>query len=325
MVRSRRSRQFVFVLSAALVVTMGSLATSATATASVRTPPAPKLGKDSQIFGTATYSNHDAWGVGDSVLLGCDLHPLIEHWNGRQWSRIPANVPASWSADLWAVAVTSPANAWAVGGYQTRHARCNGPVSIHPKPAPKSHPLVEHWNGSRWSILHIPYDKHVDGILTSLSALSPSDIWASGSASWGSARYSDTSTRPLIERFDGRQWRIVRMPNQPIKHRDIYQILAVSADDVWIVGDHWNPHVGPHTIWVKTLIEHWNGAQWSIVPSPNTSCHQNVLGSIHITGPHDGWATGGGNYCRPHASPGNRSFRLHWNGIRWALVHQSRT
>ena len=168
-------------------------------------------------------------------------------------------------------------------------------------------------------MVHAPYGKNVDSILTSLSALSPSDIWASGSASW------DTSTRPLIERFDGKGWRIVRMPNQPIKHRDVYQILAVNAGSVWIVGDHWNPHVGPHTIWVKTLIEHWNGSNWSIVPSPNTSCHQNVLGSIHILGQHDGWAPGEGGYCGRHASPGTRSFRLHWNGIRWTLVHSTRT
>jgi hypothetical protein len=40
-------------------------------------------------------------------------------------------------------------------------------------------------------------------------------------------------------------------------------VAATSGKDVWAVG---TPIVGGA---FKTLIEHWDGAHWKIVPSPN--------------------------------------------------------
>ena len=45
---------------------------------------------------------------------------------------------------------------------------------------------------------------------------------------------------------------------------------VVAANDIWAVG-----HSGPNA----TLIEHWDGTQWSIVPSPSIS-----LGNIGLFG-----------------------------------------
>src|SRR5215468_3045535 len=48
-------------------------------------------------------------------------------------------------------------------------------------------------------------------------------------------------------------------------------VAATSAKDVWAVGSY---NTGSA---YKTLIEHWNGARWTIVPSPNPA------GGFHTT------------------------------------------
>ena len=309
-------------LSVPLVLLVGlstaGLPVMAAGRAHLSAPAVPHSTLGQVILGHGRLHGVNDWRVGDFGDQ-CALHPLIKHWNGHEWLDTATNVSMKWNAYLFAAAAISAHDAWAVGTYQNEIPRslC-GPGSVHLVRVPKYHPLVEHWNGQQWTVVHVPSGTHVDSALTSISAISSRDIWASGSASWGAPSSTDSSTRPLIERFNGKQWGIIRMPNQDIKHRDVSEILALSDDDVWFVGDHWNPNVGPHTIWVKTLIEHWNGSQWSVVPSPNTTCHQNVLASIHITSAHSGWATGGGNYC---GRTRTITFREHWNGTTWSLVH----
>ena len=41
-------------------------------------------------------------------------------------------------------------------------------------------------------------------------------------------------------------------------------VASVSASDVWAVGKYVTSSFHAK----KTLIEHWNGKQWSVVPSP---------------------------------------------------------
>jgi hypothetical protein len=264
-----------------------------------------------QLIGVAASSTKNAWAVGDWGG-SCDLHPLIVHWNGQRWSMSPTNIPMTWIADLYSVSAISNNDAWATGSYRTNGRLC-GPAPLPGTRQTESvdHPLVEHWNGKRWNLVQVPSDTSFYSSLTSISVISPRDIWAAGNASWGS------SNRPLIEHFNGRSWRIIPMPDQGIKHRDALQIKAITDHNVWLVGYHETNKVGPHTLWTKTLIEHWNGSRWSLIPSPNSTCHQNVLGSITMLGPQDGWAAGAGNYCGRTKAKG---IIERWNGQSWTLV-----
>ena len=45
-------------------------------------------------------------------------------------------------------------------------------------------------------------------------------------------------------------------------------ISAVSANDIWSVGDY-NPNIPPTVTGRRTLIEHWDAASWRLVASPN--------------------------------------------------------
>lgn len=96
--------------------------------------------------------------------------PLTEQWDGHAWHAIPGQAPSS--GDGYTVfngiTVISPKDAWAVGDYTT------GPYS-------KAQPLVEHWNGTTWTMSGLP-GFNPDDItqVASVSASSATDIWAVG-------------------------------------------------------------------------------------------------------------------------------------------------
>src|SRR5205823_1241808 len=66
----------------------------------------------------------------------------------------------------------------------------------------------------------------------------------------------------------------------------------------------------------RTQILHWDGSQWSAVPSPNSGTDNNYLYAAAATSANDVWAAG--SYV---ASSGNTQTLIeHWNGSQWAVV-----
>jgi hypothetical protein len=79
-------------------------------------------------------------------------------------------------------------------------------------------------------------------------------------------------------------------------------VTAISANNAWAVG-----FTAGHN-----LIEHWNGAAWSIVSAP--APRNSDLFSVSGTGPNDVWAVG---------SAGRSDSRvqiLHFDGTSWTAV-----
>ena len=65
----------------------------------------------------------------------------------------------------------------------------------------------------------------------------------------------------------------------------------------------------------KTLAVHWNGASWSVVPTPNPTSYDNlhrVFGSSST----DVWAVGTAYGANGIARP----LTEHWNGTKWSVV-----
>ena len=92
---------------------------------------------------------------------------------------------------------------------------------------------------------------------------------------------------------------------------DLYGVAAISAGNVWAVGEYF---VGVNT---RTLIEHWNGKSWKIVPSPNLGT---VIRStrVYAVSAANVWAAG--SYYNGTAG---RTLIEHWNGKSWKVVHES--
>src|SRR4030095_6035222 len=63
-------------------------------------------------------------------------------------------------------------------------------------------------------------------------------------------------------------------------------VSGSASTDVWGVGYY------TFEIEKRTLVEHWNGSEWSIVPSPNTDKRINVLNGMVAISPSNVWAVG---------------------------------
>ena len=96
--------------------------------------------------------------------------------------------------------------------------------------------------------------------LNAVAAVSAHNIWAVGYSISGSGE------QPLIEHWDGTKWSILPSPNSgPTADDALDGVTAISPNNVWAVGSNMNTGSTPG----QSLIEHWDGVQWSIVSSAN--------------------------------------------------------
>jgi len=247
--------------------------------------PNVKGGAGNEFRATSAISANDVWAVGDNTNPGI-LHTLTEHWDGKSWKIVPSIHPSGTGNIFYGVAAVSTNDVWAVGSYG---------ASKQP-----SSTLVEHWDGTQWSVVPSPNIANVNNILTAVTAVSSNNIWAVGNYQNGSFT--------LIEHWDGIQWSIVPSPSPSNINSALYGVTAISANDIWAVG---------YSFFFKsneqTLTEHWNGTQWSVVSSPNIPhVLGNFLDSVSAVSSNDVWATG--------STVEGQAPILHWNGTRWTLV-----
>ena len=145
--------------------------------------------------------------------------------------------------------------------------------------------------------------------LLSVDSVSENDIWAVG---WAQDPIGPQyARRTLIQHFNGSTWDIVQSPNP---HNDVnsqlHSVAAVSANDVWAVGSSHNGSLPS-----RTLIQHWDGAQWSIVSSPSPDTQFNELRSVAALSANDVWAVGYRGGTKPETPI--ETFILHWDGAGW--------
>jgi hypothetical protein len=228
------------------------------------------------------------WGVAASSAAPASM---------SAWQVVPSPSPPG-SARLSSVSATSPRNAWAVGTIQ------NGPQEV-------AAPLAEHWNGKSWRVVPVPDGVyHYENRLFSVSAVSAGDAWAVGN-SFGRPIHLQPSA-PLAEHWNGRSWTAVATPKPP-PGATFSSVADLGPDDAWAVGS-FSSQVAPYS---HTLIEHFDGTAWHIVPSPDPGTETNALFQVAASGPDDIWATGEDSVSL--ASP-TLTLAEHWNGHRWSVV-----
>jgi hypothetical protein len=93
----------------------------------------------------------------------------------------------------------------------------------------------------------------------------------------------------------------------------LHSVAAVSANDVWAVGSSHNGSLPS-----RTLIQHWDGAQWTIVSSPSPDTQFNELRSVAALSVNDIWAVGYRGGTRTETPI--ETFILHWDGAGWRQV-----
>ena len=221
------------------------------------------------------------------------------------WQIIPSANPGSASNALLSVAALSVNDAWAVGFTSNTFA------------SQGSQPLIEHWNGAQWSIVSMAELAQQSGgpsdTLSRLIVLSANNVWGVGT----SLDRSGHSTT-LIVHWTGTTWKIVPSPNPGSMSNELYGAVAVSANDIWAVGYFANGDT-PHTI-RHTLIEHWDGLRWSIVPAPEVGSIDNVLNAATAVSANDIWAIGISSDSSSTPMGMGQTLIEHWDGLRWSIV-----
>lgn len=191
----------------------------------------------------------DVWAVGGA---GFPNKGLIVRWNGSRWRAVRNGC----GVGLLGVDVISPSDVWAVGSATTCHFD-GAAWTVVPSPQPRPefdeiayvledvsgtasddvwavghrvieqgeqlffHPLVEHWNGTEWTLMTIVPGHSLDGVV----ALAPDDVWAVGT----------DSIRGTVVHWNGNRWALVPSPS-PDGSGTLADVEAQSADHLWAVG-----------------------------------------------------------------------------------------
>ncbi len=300
---SHRQRKAVFALTAALVAILWSTVVAFAQSGVWMVISSPNTGstKYNDLLAIAPVSANDIWSVGyhntDSAgPLDCKTRTLAEHWNGSKWSIVSTPNAATGFGDydpLEGVATVSTSDVWAVG----YSGNCN---SIAEKT------LIEHWNGSSWSIVPSP-NPYTSQELHGITAVSANDIWAVGeyySQSKNGGMYG-----PLIEHWNGTMWSKVAAP---VNGGLLYGVTALADNNVWAVGEIITSG--------GSYILHWNGTKWSIVTSPQPpNGNTYFLNSVTAVSASNIWAVGTDFYNNGEGIA-NKAMIEHWDGSSWTLV-----
>lgn len=149
-------------------------------------------------------------------------------------------------------------------------------------------------------------------ILRAVAPTSDKDVWAVGFYTTPDSPLNSPLSRPLLEHWDGSIWtQIPLLRDADTDSVELNGVAALSSDNVWVVG--WRRTSIP-----QTFIMHYNGRDWTVVPSPSPGQGFNRLNGIATITPDDIWAVGAYGDPRPEAGANSSlTLILHWDGLNW--------
>lgn len=239
---------------------------------------------NNELMAVASVASNDVWAVGTSFSTSA-AQGLIEHWNGAAWTVVPSANTGATTYGFYGVAVRSATDVWAVGYSQAS----SGAAFLT---------LIEHWNGSQWSVIPSPSRNANTNLLFGVTALSSTNVVAVGY----SGDQNTVTYQTLIEHWDGNQWQIVSSPNSGVTTK-LSGVSATSANDIWAVG--WAKRTTRFGIYPVT--EHWNGSSWSLVSNTGSAGGVEFEQGIAALTPNDAWFVG-------------TISAEHWDGSSWSRV-----
>jgi hypothetical protein len=151
-------------------------------------------------------------------------------------------------------------------------------------------------------------------VIEGLAAISRSDVWAVGSTGPLVGTYA-LAAGSVIAHWDGHTWSLVPHPNPP--ESSLVSVAAISPNDVWAVGAR-SGSIPPGVSVARTLVEHWDGHRWQVVPSPNQH-GSGQLTSLAALSSNDVWAAGGSHSGGENVP--DKPLVEHWQGSHWQIIH----
>lgn len=248
---------------------------------------------NNQLLATEAVAVNDVWAVGwaqDPNGPPYVKRTLIEHFNGNAWNIVASPNPRNDTrTQLYSVSATSANDVWAVGSSD------DGKLP--------SRTLIQHWDGTRWSIVSSPSPDNQFNELRGVAAISANDAWAVG---YRGGTRNDTPIETFILHWDGASWTQFPSANVSGGANQLFGVTAISAGDIWAVG----------SVSGAPLALHWNGSSWSVVPvGVGSGLSTESFASVSGSAGNDVWAVGQGKGI--FTSQTFATIR-HWNGSRWS-------
>ena len=235
-------------LAVAMALVSGAVATVATpAGAAPRWPvapsPSPPGPPNGELAAVSCASATDCFAVGGGIA-----NTVIEHWDGTTWTVVPSPAPSGAPLITFGgVSCPSATSCFAVGD-----------IASESSTTFTDETLIEHWDGTKWSIVASPDPRGTtDASLLGVSCSSATSCFAVGDYITSPVRFTSTT---LVERWDGTKWSIVASP-VPTGATDA-SLLGVSCSSptsCFAVGDFASRATG------GPLLERWDGSTWSVV------------------------------------------------------------
>ncbi len=284
---------------AGILIPAGVFAASAAArTWTVVPAPSPPAPLSSVLRAVSCPTNASCLAVGNTVGASGTPHPLAERLSGGAWSVQTPPAPAgATGSQLLSVSCSSATSCIAVGDFNP-----TGDTTAS---------LAERWNGTHWTITHVPNPSPSSPVhtLTGVSCTSASSCIAVGSFGHDEefTPFRSPSYRALIVRWNGHSWSQLTSLSNPAGSTD--QLAAIdcfSAGACMAVGQFSSTAVeGTALAWW------WNGHRWR-----NTS-PRNHGESVQL----EGVACPARNACVTtgefFVSRDREAFSETWNGTRW--------
>jgi hypothetical protein len=209
----------------------------------------------------AVTTGNDTWAVGR--VLGTDFYrTLILHYTSGHWARVHSPNPGTLNNDLDAVGSVASSDALAGGDQDIGGGDGVG--------------YLDQWNGAKWTRLKKP--RIPGGSFFSLATNSSGDVLAVGSA----------DAQPYAARRSPSGVWSVDHVGLPAGMKGVFEGATwTDQPNAWAVG-HMSSSDGSS---YSTLIAAWDGAAWTVVPSPNPSTTRDFL-SEAAYGEGVSWAVG---------------------------------
>ena len=172
------------------------------------TYPLPtNTGYDTTLNGVSADSANDVWVIGsylDQVGSSLRWETFSDHWNGSTWTVVPMPLVTGsdtlFTYQISSADAISPTNVWVAGGSGDNASPYGGTPS---------NTLIEHWNGSAWSVVTSP-SPGTNANLTGVTSSSANNVWAVGYDTPSGSSVGQT----LTMNWNGTAWTTVASPNQ---------------------------------------------------------------------------------------------------------------
>jgi len=167
----------------------------------------------------------DVWIVG--TFLDSATHQnetFSEHFNGTAWSVVPMPLVSSSNINAFylfnGIQANSPTDVWAVGESSVVDSTT-------------SSNLIEHWNGTAWSIVPSPSPGTGDSLTGVTTSNAANDVWAVGITQPAGATQGQT----LTLNWNGTAWTTVASPDAGSPSVLNSVSTTPGAATVWAVGE----------------------------------------------------------------------------------------